>query len=196
MNSHVYCRTSAASFAAAIAIGVALTGVPAASADPQDIAPGTPPVPAPAEPQSAAAADPQAPAADGVSDDGGGVASDACKRFSVALNYAASNYEDFAYDSAGEGNIVNYADPNVANSNVVGRTALREAVGTAMSVSMTPGLQPDIASPMQSWSMRATKLVLLMGLRGGGDSLNSTATDLNNDARNVQMACALAGTPA
>ena len=44
--------------------------------------------------------------------------------------------------------------------------------------------------------MRATKLVLLMGLRGGGDSLNSTATDLNNDARNVQMACALAGTPA
>jgi hypothetical protein len=46
---------------------------------------------------------------------------------------------------------------------------------------------------MQSWSVRATKLLVIMGLHAGGDSLNATATDLNTDAQNVQMACALNG---
>lgn len=120
-------------------------------------------------------------------------ATEACRQFGAALNFAASNYEDFAYNSAGSGNYVDYADPIVANSNIVGRTALREAAATALSASMTPGLQPDIASPMQSWSLGATKLLLRMGLHTGGDSLNSTAASLNEDAHNVQMACALAG---
>jgi hypothetical protein len=35
-----------------------------------------------------------------------------------------------------------------------------------------------------------------MGLRGGGDSVNATATNLNTDAHDVQMACAAAGIPA
>ena len=39
-------------------------------------------------------------------------------------------------------------------------------------------------------------LLLIMGLRGGGESLNSAATNLNTDAHDVQMACAAAGTPA
>jgi hypothetical protein len=33
----------------------------------------------------------------------------------------------------------------------------------------------------------------MMGLRAGGDSLDATANDLNTDAQNVQMACALNG---
>jgi hypothetical protein len=177
--------------AALAALGVALAVAPAASADPAADSPPDPSalaVPAPAP--EAAVADIAPPT------DDGGSASVACKQFSVALNYAAANYEDFAYNSAGGGNVVNYADPTVQNSNVVGRTALREAAATALNASMTPGLQPDISSPMQSWSLRATKLVLIMGLRGGGDSLNATATNLNTDAHDVQMACAAAGTPA
>jgi len=121
---------------------------------------------------------------------------EACKQFSVALNYAAANYEDFAYNTAGGGNVVNYADPSVQSSNVVGRTALREAASAAMDASMTRGLPGNIASPMQQWSLHATKLLLIMGIHGGGDSLNSTATAMNADAHDAQMACALAGTPA
>jgi hypothetical protein len=123
-------------------------------------------------------------------------AADACRQFAVALDHAAANYEDFAYNTAGSGNYVDYADPIVANSNIVGRTALREAAATALDASMTPGLLADIASPMQSWSLRATKLLLSMGLHSGGDSLNSTANALNKDAHDVQMACAIAGSRA
>ena len=175
--------------AALAALGVALAVAPAASADPAAV-----PLPDPSAPSARAPEDPAADIAPATDD--GGSASVACKQFSVALNYAAANYEDFAYNSAGGGNVVNYADPTVQNSNVVGRTALREAAATALNASMTPGLQPDISSPMQSWSLRATKLVLIMGLRGGGDSLNATATNLNTDAHDVQMACAAAGIPA
>ena len=180
---------------AVVALGVALAASPAVSADPAAVAP---PDPAPAVPAVQASEAPAAPAADiePATADGGAASSDACKQFSVALNYAAANYEDFAYNSAGGGDVVNYADPTVQNSNIVGRTALREAAATALNASMTPGLQPEISSPMQSWSLRATKLVLIMGLRGGGDSLNATATNLNTDAHDVQMACAAAGTPA
>ena len=45
-------------------------------------------------------------------------------------------------------------------------------------------------------SLNAARLVLTMGLRGGGNALNSAATDLNQDARDVQMACATAGSAA
>ena len=114
--------------------------------------------------------------------------------YSVALNYAASNYEDFAYNTAGNGNSVNYADDSVASANATGRTALRQAASMGMSAASTPGLPPEISDPMRSWSLRAAKLVLVMGLHGGGDTLNSTATDMNASAREVQMACATAGT--
>ena len=64
-----------------------------------------------------------------------------------------------------------------------------------MGAAMTPGLPGDISAPMQAWSLHATKLLVIMGLHGGGDSLNDTANTLNTDARNAQMACAVAGTP-
>jgi len=119
---------------------------------------------------------------------------EACKAFSVALNYAASNYEDFAYNSAGGGNTVNYADGSVVSANSVGRTALRQASSMALQASLTPGLPGDISAPMGAWSLRAAKLAVVMGLHGGGSTLNSTATDMNDSAHEVQMACAKAGT--
>ena len=76
------------------------------------------------------------------------------------------------------------------------RTALRQAAGSAMEASNTPGLDPSISSPMRSWSLHATKLVLIMGLRGGGNSLNNTANDMNTDAHDAQMACAANGAQA
>ena len=55
----------------------------------------------------------------------GSPVSDACKQFGAALAVAATNYEDFAYATAGSGNYVDYRDPTVGRSNVVGtdRTA-------------------------------------------------------------------------
>ena len=127
------------------------------------------------------------------SEDPGSAVPDACRQFGSALNLAATKYEDFAYAIAGNGNDVNYQDPVVVQASAIGRAALRAAAGTAMDASRTPGLPPQVSDPMQSWSMRATKLLLIMGLHAGGDSLNATATDLNTDAQNVQMACALNG---
>ncbi|RDH79398.1 hypothetical protein DVS77_06605 [Mycolicibacterium moriokaense] len=119
--------------------------------------------------------------------------SDACHAFNLAVNYAAINYEDFADFSAGDGNYVDYADPTVGNANLAGRTALRQAAGTALSASGIPGVPPDISAPMRAWSLSAAKLVVVMGVRGGGNTLNSTATDLNTQAHDAQMACAAAG---
>jgi hypothetical protein len=172
-----------------IAFGVGLAVAPAAFADPGDPAPTDAPAPAPA-----AGAAPQQGAP--IPDAPDPAALDACKQFAAALNFAANNYEDFAYDSAGNGNDVNYDNPTVANDNVLGRTALRQAAEAAMTASSTPGLQPDISAPIQAWSLQATKLLLVMGLRGGGDTLNATATEMNTDARNAQRACAEAGTHA
>ena len=125
--------------------------------------------------------------------DADGAVSDACGKFGAALNLAASKYEEFAYSIAGNGNNVNYQDPIVIEANSIGRTALRAAAATALDASRTPGLPPQVSDPMQSWSMRATKLLVMMGLRAGGDSLDATANDLNGDAQNVLMACALNG---
>ena len=127
------------------------------------------------------------------SQDPGSAVPDACGQFGAALNLAATKYEDFAYAIAGSGNDVNYQDPLVIQANAIGRAALRAAAGTALDASRTPGLPPQVADPMKSWSVRATKLLVIMGLHAGGDSLNATATDLNTDAQNVQMACALNG---
>ncbi len=92
--------------------------------------------------------------------------------------------------------VPSYADPAVSSSNVVGRTALRESAAVAMDAANTPGLQPEIADPMRIWSLGATKLLVKMGLRIPGESLNSTATEMNNQATKVQQACAAAGTHA
>jgi hypothetical protein len=167
----------------------ALAAIPIASADPGD--------PPPVDPVSGNAPAPAAdPAGADLSPDAHDAVSTACRQFGSALDLAASNYEDFAYATAGSGNAVNYQDPNVLQSNLLGRTALREAAGTALESARTPGLPGDVADPMRTWSLHATKLVLIMGLRGGGDSLNSAATELNTDANNVQMACALNGSRA
>src|SRR5271165_5311867 len=156
-SSHPCGRTLTASL---IAFGVGLAVVPTASADPNDAAQTQPPAPGPAGAPITNAAQ--------TGDDADSAAADACKQFAGALDYASSHYEDFAYDSAGGGNNVNYNDPSVHWDNVAGRTALREAAGQALTASATPGLAPDIAAPMQAWSLGATKLLLVMGVHGGG----------------------------
>lgn len=182
-------RTLAATL---IALGIAMSALPVASADPDT---GTPADGS--DPAAAAAAAPLPVVLPVESDDAGlSPTSDACRQFATALGYAATNYEDFAYNTAGGGNSVNYADPSVQSSNIAGRTALREAASVAWNASNGPGVTPDVSAPMHSWSLHATKLLFIMGLRGGGDSLNNAATELNDDAHDAQMACALSGTPA
>lgn len=186
MRSLHYGRTLTATL---LMSGFALAAGPLASADPDTQQPGPAPDPAPVS-VAAPAAPLDAPPPDAAPSS---AVPDACKQFGAALDHAASYYEDFAYDSAGNGNSVNYDDPNVANANVYGRTALRESAAAAMSAASTPGLPNDIAAPMRSWSIRAAKLLVIMGIRGGGNSLNSTADDMNTDANSAQMACALNG---
>jgi len=202
-----------------IAVGIGLAVAPTASADPNgpaqtdapappapaNAAPAPGPAPAalpdpapatdavPATPDAASVAGPAAP--DGAAAPAGPdpVAQTACKQFGAALSYAASNYEDFAYDTAGHGDSVDYSNPAVVIDNQPARTALRAAAAAAMDAANTPGLDPAIAAPMQSWSLHAAQLILVMGLHGGGDALNSTATDMNTDGHKAQMACAAAG---
>ena len=87
---------------------------------------------------------------------------------------------------------VNYADETVTNANIAGRTALKQAAGAALNASGIPGAAPEATAPMRSWSLSAAKMVLVMGVRGGGDTLNSTATDMNQTAHEAQVACAVA----
>ena len=184
-SSHVCGRALATSL---IAFGIGLAVVPTASADPTDGDQNPAPNPIPGAPAPTRFT--------GITTDETPAAADACKQFSAAMNYAATNYEDFAYATAGQGNVVNYGDPTVSNSNIVGRTALREAAAAALKASTTPGLQPELSGPMQLWSLNAAKLLLTMGVGGGGDALNTAATDLNTESHDVQMACAAAGTRA
>lgn len=170
-----------------LAVGIGLAVACPAAAEPDVAEPAPAPAPGivpPAPPAELAPAEPLA--ADG------DPAVAACSQFAAALDHASSYYSDFA-DSL--------ADPSMGpdwntSTNVTGRTALRQAAAAAMSASSTPGLQPDIAAPMQSWSVNATKLMVLVGVRAPVDPVNGKATDLNNDATNVQMACAAAGTRA
>ncbi len=175
-------RTLVAIVAAAWVSGLACA--PVSAADPLGPIPG--PNPDPAENQ--AALEPLA-----APEDSGNSLADACRRFNAALNVAAVNYEDFAYATAGNGKSVNYQDPDVLRTNVIGRTALRRAAAEAMSASRTPGLPPEVADPMQDWSLHATKLLLVMGLHGGGDTLNSSVAELNVIGNNAQMACVTSG---
>lgn len=192
--------------AALIAVGLGIAAAPTAFADPSG--PDHPPPPAPvtgALPQApappSALADAAAPAVgepQGAAPNAAPVQSsgsptrDSCDLFNKAVNYAAINYEDFADYSAGSGNFVNYDDQTVVNANTAGRTALKQAAAAALSASAVPGVAPEITTPMRTWSFNAAKLVLVMGVRGGGDTLNSTATDLNAAAHEAQIACATA----
>ena len=175
MPSHAASRVVATSL---IALGLALTSVSHASADDEVVDPS---MPAPVQVAAAPSSDGADPAA---------VA--ACSQFATVLDGSAAYYESFAESYEGS----SYSDPAVGSSNAVGRTALRESASLAMSAANTPGLQPEIAAPMRVWSLGATKLLVKMGLRIPGESLNSTANEMNDQATLVQVACAQAGTHA
>jgi hypothetical protein len=172
---HTCLRASAASM---IALGIGFAVLPTAWADDEAVDPGSPgPIQVAVAPQS---------------DDATAPAVAACQTFGQVLDGASNYYGSFADSFEGS----DYSDPAVQSSNEVGRTALRQAAGTAMDASNVPGLQPEIAGPMRSWSLGATALLVKMGLRIPGDSLNNTATSMNNNAEQVQEACATAGTHA
>jgi hypothetical protein len=161
-----------------VAVGIGLCCAPMASADEGDAdGPQNPAVQVNAVPMS---------------DNAGAPAVTACGNFGQALDGASQYYGDFADSLEGS----DYSDPAVQGSNEVGRTALRQAAGVAMDAANTPGLDPSISDPMRSWSVDATKLLLKMAVHIPGDSLNTTATEMNNDATAAQQACAAAGTHA
>ena len=181
---------------ALVSIGVAawistLAFAPVCFADPAGPAPGPAPAPAP----DSGAVPSVAPSEEvlAAAPDSGNAVLDACKLFNAAVNVAAVNYEDFAYATAGNGDFVDYQDATVGRTNVVGRTALRQAAAAALSASHTAGLPSEVADPMRTWSLHATKLLLLMGLHGGGDSLNSSVAQLNTEGHDALMACAANG---
>lgn len=175
--------------ACGIALAIGLATLPPAFADPEG---ATQSDAGPVEPPPAAPLPAGAPAPAGDADP---AAVTACTAFADALDNASVFYGDFADTIDGTAR-PDYSDPVVSMTNVSGRTALRESAAQAMSAAGTPGLSPDISGPMRSWSLDATKLLVKMGLRGSGDTLNVTANELNEDAHNAQMACALAGTHA
>ena len=158
--------------------GIGLWPDTVASADQDQPQPSTPSPPAVTVP-----ADGGAPEA----------ATTACKQFAAALRVSSAYYNKFAYSIAGEGAHVDYQDPAVSSRNVDGRTALRKSAAEALMASGTPRLQPEIAAPMRSWSLRATRLLITMGLHLDGNALNDAASDLNTAADTAQMACVAAG---
>jgi hypothetical protein len=161
----------------AVVAALLLAVPPAASAEPTNAA-AAEPVTVPVQ-----TADPNSPAAV------------ACSQFAAALEGSSSYYNNFA--DMIEGTVhPDYSDPTISSTNTTGRTALRQSAALALTAAGTPGLQPEISNPMRAWSVDATKLLVKMGLRGGGETLNFTATELNDDAGAVQMACAAAGTHA
>jgi hypothetical protein len=184
MRSSCGCGRAFAS--AVLAVGLALAAVPVASADPEVLP--DPPIPGVEDPPPAVLGV-EDPAPVGDAD----AAQTACGQFAIALDYSASNYTDFANGLA-LGN--QYADPEVAEANTVGRTALRQSAVTAMDAANTPGLAPEIASPMHAWSVDATKLLLMMAVRANVDAINNVATEMNDDTSAVQLACSQAGSRA
>lgn len=155
---------------------------------------------------AAASADPEDPSAAGTSavgpvqvmaptaDSADPAAVSACGRFALVLDGTALYYENFAealetYRQPGDAEVVR-------SSSTLSRTALRQGAADALSASNIPGLAPQIAAPMRSWSLKATKLLIKMGLRGTGETLDTTAAEMNSEAYAVQQACAAAGTHA
>ncbi|QCO26342.1 hypothetical protein CFE69_10740 [Mycobacteroides abscessus subsp. massiliense] len=184
---------------AVTAFAAGLAVAPSSYADPNDGGPGVPAAPAQVVDQPVVATQPPVNAEAGaapleVPAGDSDAAVMACSKMSNAMAYAATNYSDFANEmSVAEGD---YNNAIAANTNVVGRTALRQAAEVANDAANTPGLAPELAAPMHAWSGDAYKLVVLMGLRIGQDSVNGKAGDLNKDANDVQVACAAAGTRA
>lgn len=175
---NVAISASIATFLGAAAVAVA----PLAGAEPVDGADPALPPPVPmVAPVTSDDADPAAVAA--------------CGQFAEVLNATSAYYGDFA-DALETYENPDYDDPATSQSNVVARTALRQGAGVSMDAANTPGLNPDIANPMRSWSWGATKLLVKMGVRGGRETLNTTANEMNDSATNVQTACATAGTHA
>lgn len=129
------------------------------------------------------------------SDDADPAAVAACRQFAAVLQGTSLYYGQFA-DALETYEHPDYSTPSISSANVLGRTALRQGAGVALSAANTPGLAPDIARPMRSWSLGATKLLLKMGLRTSGETLNLSVAELNADATAVQTACAAAGTHA
>ena len=164
--------------ATVVAFGVGLSLAPAALADDYTV--------------DGQGAGPVQVAAGPTSDNADPAALQACDAFAQVLDTSSSYYGDFADSFEGS----DYSDPAVDTSNATGRTALRQSAAVAMEAAQTPGLDPSIANPMRVWSLGASKLLVKMGLRIPGDSLNSTATEMNNQAEQVQQACANAGTHA
>lgn len=190
------------------ALVVALSLTAPAHADPADPAPPVPatsvpeagplpgPAPVPAEPDAPAAApadpaDPQVDALPPLPGTGDPV-KDACEQFFQAGNLAATTYEDFADASEGPSNTVNYGDPEVQRTALISRAALRTAAGAALDAANTPGLPPEVADPMRSWSMHATKLIFVVGLHAGRETMNNSVNQVNIDYGNARQACALA----
>jgi hypothetical protein len=167
--------------AMSVAVGVGLAVAPSAAADPGDAAGPDMPGPVQVAGQNSDNADP--------------AAVQACGQFGDALDASSSYYGDFA-DALETYEQPDYQDPATSSSNTVGRTALRQSASVALDAAGTPGLSPDIADPMRSWSFGATKLLIKMGLHGGGEGLNTTANEMNDNATKVQTACAAAGTHA
>lgn len=163
--------------ASVIVSGIGMSCLPTALADEGDDAPANPAVQVNAVPMS---------------DDAASPAISACAAFAEALDGAATYYGEFSDSFEGS----NYNDPAVQSSNELGRTALRQAAGVAMDAANTPGLDPAVGDPMRAWSADSTKLLIKMAVHIPGDSLNTTATEMNTDATNVQQACAAAGTHA
>lgn len=161
-----------------VAFGIGLRFATVASADQDQPQPWTPSSPAVTVPADGGTAE---------------AAATACKQFAAALRVSSAYYNKFAYSIAGEGARVDYQDPAVSSRNVDGRTALRKSAAEALRASGTPLLQPEIAAPMRSWSLRATRLLITMGLHLDGNALNDAATDLNTTANAAQMACVAAG---
>lgn len=120
----------------------------------------------------------------------------ACAQFARALDLASLTYSGFANVIALGDARPDYSDPLVAATNTDGRTGLRAAVNTALAASRTPGLAPQIAAPMRSWALSATKLLVLMGLHADVDRFNAAAGQVNEDTESAQWACAEAGTRA
>lgn len=177
--------------ASVIALGIGLAVAPLASADPGDPFGGDPVTPAPA----AGYADAGPVEISVPPTDDAGPAATACPNFAAALDAASTYYGDFA-DTIDGSPRPDYSDPSVSMTSESGRTALRQAASLAMTSAGTPGLQPDVADPMRSWSFGATKLLLKMAVRTSGDSMNQTAAQMNTDATNAQMACVGAGSRA
>jgi hypothetical protein len=171
-SSRVVTRAAAASL---ISLGMGFAFIPTAFAD--DDAPQDPAVQVNAVPMS---------------DNAQPAAVVACGNFAQALDGASTYYGEFSDSFEGS----DYNDPAVQSSNEVGRTALRQAAGVGLDAASTPGLDPAMSDPMRAWSANATLLLLKMGLRIPGESLNNTATAMNTNATNAQQACAAAGTHA